>query len=189
MFVTASDFNLKPYNIPNLDAVVNTFQAYANKKEKEALKSLLGLTLYEAFIDGLNEDYPEQRWLDLRDGAQYQYSLRTYEWVGMNEMLVPFVFSEWVRDDDSILTGVGTGKSKTENLTRLKPLRKISDAFNEYADKAGNRCEYRNTLYGFLHQEGLQGTFDDTFDDSFRDFIQYLSVNFKDPGHENTFGI
>lgn len=188
MFVTASDFQ-KPYNIPNLNAVVNTFPTYVEKKEKEALKSLLGLTLYESFVDGLDTDYPEERWINLREGHQYIYKSKTYEWVGMKELLVPYIYSEWVRDDDSILTGVGTAKSKTENAQRLKPLRKISDAYNDYARIAGNGCEHKNTLYGFLYQEGKAGTFDDSFDESFQTFVSYINVNFQDPGRVNPWGI
>lgn len=189
MFVTASDFARKEYSIPNLDSVINSFNSFIERREKEALKSLLGLTLYDSFIDGLDEDYPEERWLALKNGARYMYNGKEYEWVGMKELLIPYVYSEWVANDETILTGVGTGQSKTENLKRLKPVKKISDAFNDYSEKAGGCCEYKNTLYGFLYQEGQAGTFDNTFDESFQTFIEYLNVNFKEPGHMNAFGI
>lgn len=53
MFCTSSDFDLIPYNIPNVDKVVNTLTAYINQEEDKALKKLLGVTLYNAFIEGL----------------------------------------------------------------------------------------------------------------------------------------
>jgi len=36
MFVTASNFDTPPYNLPNLDKVVNTFSDYVNALEEEA---------------------------------------------------------------------------------------------------------------------------------------------------------
>lgn len=53
MFVTSSNFITPPYNIPNLDKVVNTFSNYVNALEEEALVKLLGRQLYKSFIDGL----------------------------------------------------------------------------------------------------------------------------------------
>jgi len=50
MFCTAADFDLVPYNIPNLNLVVNTFQEYINGHEQKALKRLLGVSLYNEFI-------------------------------------------------------------------------------------------------------------------------------------------
>lgn len=57
MFVTASNFDTPPYNLPNLDKVVNTFSDYVNALEEEALVKLLGRQLYKSFIAGL-EDLP-----------------------------------------------------------------------------------------------------------------------------------
>lgn len=54
MFVTASDFNLPPYQIPGLDKVANTFTAFIDKVERKYLLEVLGSNLYNAFINGLN---------------------------------------------------------------------------------------------------------------------------------------
>lgn len=51
-FVTASDFNLIPYNIPNLTGN-NSFSPFVVREEADVLKKLLGLLLYNAFIEGL----------------------------------------------------------------------------------------------------------------------------------------
>lgn len=54
MFVTASNFDLPPYNIPGLDKVADTFLAFVTKMEKKYLLEVLGSNLYNAFINGLN---------------------------------------------------------------------------------------------------------------------------------------
>lgn len=51
MFVTASDFDLHPYQIPNMP--VNTFPAYVSEQEKDILIKLLGSDFYTAFVNGL----------------------------------------------------------------------------------------------------------------------------------------
>lgn len=54
MFVESTDFDVEPYNIPNLASVINSFNAYVATKEEEALRQLLGNLLYDAFIEGLD---------------------------------------------------------------------------------------------------------------------------------------
>lgn len=52
MFVVATDFDLEPYNIPNLNGS-NSFEPYVSIKEEMALRELLGNVLYDRFIAGL----------------------------------------------------------------------------------------------------------------------------------------
>ena len=54
MFTTASDYDLIPYNIPNLASIPNAFQPYVDAKEEEILIKLLGRPLYNEFIAGLD---------------------------------------------------------------------------------------------------------------------------------------
>jgi hypothetical protein len=188
MFVTAADFNLIPYSIPNVEAN-NSFQDYVDSAEKMVLESLLGISLYDAFVEGLNTDYPEERWIDLRDGANYEIgvTLKKYRWVGMKKMLTPYIYQEWLSDTWDNHTGIGIVKGKGENAKVINPGRRIASAYHMFSTIAGKHCERRNTLYGFLTQMGISGTFDDTFDDSFSSFEEYLNFSFKDPGSKNTF--
>jgi len=52
MFVVATDFDLEPYSIPNLESN-NSFAAYVAEKEETALRQFFGNTLYDEFIVGL----------------------------------------------------------------------------------------------------------------------------------------
>lgn len=58
MFVTIQDFVEPPYELPNIDAN-ERFPTYSDKQEKEMLRKILGLLLYEAFIIGV-ENLPEE---------------------------------------------------------------------------------------------------------------------------------
>lgn len=55
MFVTASDYTIPPTDIPSLDKVPTLFQAFVDQEEDKYLREVLGDSLYEAFIDGLND--------------------------------------------------------------------------------------------------------------------------------------
>lgn len=53
MFVTAEDFDVPPFDLPNLGQVNNSFTEYIDEQEEAELSKLLGVTLWEAFKDGL----------------------------------------------------------------------------------------------------------------------------------------
>lgn len=50
MFVTAADFNLQPYNFPNLDKVPTNFAAFIAQEEERNLRELMGNILYDEFV-------------------------------------------------------------------------------------------------------------------------------------------
>lgn len=52
MFVLSSDFDVPPFNLPNLDDN-NSFADYVEAAEAEILKKLLGKTIYDQFVAGL----------------------------------------------------------------------------------------------------------------------------------------
>lgn len=53
MFVTAEDFDLQPYNIPNLDKVEDNFASFIDREEEKRLRKLFGNMFYDAFVAGL----------------------------------------------------------------------------------------------------------------------------------------
>lgn len=240
MFVTASDFDLIPYSIPNLDKKANTFAAYTDEQEAKVLKKLLGVTLYNSFVAGLaalpgkwvstaptviNQQYyygtdiwkaltvqtftapvagvdwelveEDNKWLKLRDGADYEYSSKTYHWDGMVTLLKPYIYSIWLRDTFDTHAGIGVVQGKSENADVIDPSTRIARAYNEYAGIAG-------VMRGRGYQPGLcYGSYDTRY----REFYEYynhentlygfLYANksdypnwcFKDPGLMNALGI
>lgn len=188
MFLLATDFDVIPYSIPNLTGN-NSFPDYVDAHEEEILKSILGKSLYDAFVAGLEEEYPEDRWIDLRDGGEYVYSDKTYEWVGMVKLLRPYIYAMWLRDTFDTHAGIGVVQGKAENAKVLNPGKRIARAYNVFSNLVGCDWRLKGTLYGFLIQTGESGTFDDTFDETFQSFKAYLDFNFKEPGLMNTFNI
>lgn len=201
MFVTADDFNLIPYNIPNLQQVANTFPLYVEAKERVILVKLLGLQLYTDFVAGLNAlppqwqaapakyDIDEQvvygasiwksliddnrsepvegtdwtkvednKWLTLKLGTTYGINSVASVWVGMKRMLVPYIYSVWLRDTFDSHSGVGIVEAKAENSAVKSPAIRIVRAFNEFAMIAGtsdNAFDYdaydNDTLAAFIN--------------------------------------
>jgi hypothetical protein len=171
MILTEADFDLPPYNIPNLQKVLNTFESYRDLKEEEVLRFLLGDDIYDAFkagIVGVDEDDIAQRWKDLRDGASYTYLGKTYRYTGLKKLLIPYFYSEWVNDHWKPFSGIGVITPKGENATVKYPLQNIMNSWNEFCFLAGSsigtgynhfhyghhyhyRRSYKyGTLYGYL---------------------------------------
>ena len=94
-FVTASDFDLIPYNLPNLSGN-NAFSPFVLREEGEVLKNLLGLLLYNAFTAGLAA-LPNV-WAtgtDYDTGAQVVYGNNVYTSAIDNNPSTPGVNSDW----------------------------------------------------------------------------------------------
>lgn len=168
MILTEADFDLPPYNIPNLQKVKNTFESYRDLKEEEVLRFLLGDDIYDAFklgIVGIEEDDIEQRWKYLRDGVSYTYFGKSYRYTGLKTLLKPYFFAEWVEDHWKPFSGIGVVTPKAENATVKYPLKNIINAWNEFCFLAGTglsfnfydryhhnprHSNYIGTLYGYL---------------------------------------
>lgn len=56
---------------------------FIEKYEQEFLQDLFGYPLYKALINGLSQVSVEQRWLDILEGAEFQYNARTRKWKGL----------------------------------------------------------------------------------------------------------
>lgn len=212
MFVTASNFDTAPYNLPNLDKEVNSFSDYSDAIEREALLRLLGRQLYKAFTEGLaalpgaydeetatviNQEYVYgnkiwkaltmttgvfpvagadwelveiNKWLELKNGAEYDYGSKTWMWEGMVKLFTPYVYKCYLRDNIERFTGSAVVVPSNENSQIVSPARLISRAHNDYAERCGllrgypsgsyrweQWCElysYEDTLYGFLTAKG-----------------------------------
>ena len=147
----ATDFIDKPYQIPNQEESPE-FEAFIARWEAKLLKALLGLDLYNAFINDLAEATPLAIYTDLRDGDEYQWEGETFEWVGMVEMLRPAIYSEWIKQTHRHLTTSGMiGATGQQNTQVLDPMPDIVEKWNEYAMHAGVDYSIENTLYGFMY--------------------------------------
>ena len=175
MFVVATDFDGLPFSLPKIEES-NDFDIFLAAEEEKLLRQLLGHMLYDDFIEGLAEEYPLQKWTDLKEGATYTCDSNTYKWVGLEGkrgLLVPYIYAMWVRENNPFFTAIGTVSSKTENATVISNSHKVVNAFNQMSILAGYDYSQRNTLYGFL-----KNNTDD-----------YGEVEFCSPGTMNIFNL
>jgi hypothetical protein len=197
MFLTAEDFNVLPYRLVNIDKADNGFYPFLDEQEEEILRKILGGSLYEAFVNGLytdgdistpiDEDNIEQRWKDLRDGALYSYNNRTsWKWEGMQKLLKPYIFSQWVDAKAIQLAESGAMIAQAENSDVVSPAYMIVKGYNKFSTLVGNYCSLQNTLYGFLYNS--EDTYTDSMGEDYTDIQTYLSEQFQSPGKINTFG-
>lgn len=121
MIIDASYFVGK-LNLPgagNTEGLAN-INLFINDYEDEYLQKVLGYDLWKAFVAGLLEVVPEQKWLDLLEGKEFQYKGRTRKWIGFVPLSTGSSFSiddnnrkELVVDGPGAFDPVGGSASMT----------------------------------------------------------------------------
>ncbi len=124
--VTASDFDIPPYAIPNLDKVANTFPAFVAEQQEEILLEVLGSNLYTAFSEGL----------DALPG----------EWIGTN--------GTGYSIDDLVVYGNDIWKSLADTNLNNTPEEGVNWTISEDGNrwlllKNGNTYTYNDKVYRF----------------------------------------
>ena len=176
LFVDELDFFYAPYNVPNQNEKVS-FQNYLQVKEEEILLKLFGYKLWDAFEAAIIAGSPAQKWVDLRDGKTYTYGGETYKYYGLNDLLVPVIYSWWLKDNFDKHTNIGIGLNVKDDFTLISPATRISRAYNRFAEKVGSVTNYKNTLWGFLKAN----------EDTYTDWDEF--EDFQEPGTLNIFNI
>ena len=176
LFVDEYDFIYTPYKVPN-QSESTSFQTYLAVKEEDILKALMGWEFWAEFWAAITGVAPAQKYIDIRDGAEYTYGGETFKYEGLNDFLVPAIWAHWQRDNAFKVTNIGVGINTKTDFTNLNPGNVISRAYNEYSYKVGNEECYRNTFWGFMQANYATYTAWEAFED------------FNDPGTLNSFGI
>ena len=68
MSIIDTTYFVKDISLPNTDANENSIQGFIDLIEPVVLRDCLGEDLKNAFVAGLAEPSPAQKWIDLRDG-------------------------------------------------------------------------------------------------------------------------
>lgn len=150
MFLTLSDFNARPYRIPNQQESPD-LQPFIDDREEEILLCLLGYEMHAEFVANVDTSDVEQKWIDLRDGKTYTYSGNLYKYAGIVDMLRPAVYAEWIDSGAYKLTNVGyiQNNAPKESQVLDHEVFKV-EAWNRYIKKAYDCGSQRNTWYGFM---------------------------------------
>jgi hypothetical protein len=126
--------------LPNLGEVPNTFQDTMDRYEEESLKSLLGYQLYNAFIAGIAEETPDQKWLDLRDGVEFTFDFCgetiTQKWNGLINaekvsLISYYVYYQYRYENISTTTSINDVQGMPENATKVNDTRKMVYAWDK----------------------------------------------------------
>lgn len=142
--------------LPQINAPVNigvsvehpvsvALQQLIDEKEPEVLIELLGYQLYKDFIAGLAETGPAQKWLDLKNGAEYTDERgKLHKYNGIKNIITRYVYYWYLRQQATNTNGVGEAINDTENSTRTSPAQKQTTAWNDMVS-------YVKSCYCFIH--------------------------------------
>lgn len=122
---------------------------------------------------------PDNVWLLLKNGDTYQFCNSKYFWKGIKQMLVPGIYSKWLQATYDNHSNYGISLANIENANPISPSTRITNAYNEMIRQAGNLCDQRGTLYGYVVQKNLlDARFAEVYV-NFTSFSAYLSQTFS----------
>ena len=156
MIIDPTDFDVKPYLIPNQEEN-RDFLEWLEAKEDELARMILGNELWEEFDATVNGSGTiDEIYEALRDGATYDYNGRNYRYAGWVDMIRPGIFSEWLPETTYKLTNIGYVENNAADKSKL-----IEDQYqfqvhhwNKFVSKVGYQYPYgyncRDSFYGFM---------------------------------------
>src|SRR5580765_75072 len=138
------------------------------------------------------QDMGFNKWVALKVGDSYVLDKRKYDYIGMKEMLKPFMYIQWLTEQaTSVVTMGGVVTSNAENSNNACPGVKIGQAWDDFRVYAGQRFELNNQgdLYRYLYVNGAN-YFADVQTEGDSDFTGYLNNHWPyDIGDMNEFDI
>jgi len=148
-------------DIPNTGepAVLADLNRAIEQFEYEVLVDLLGYRLYKQFIDGLDQPAPEQKWKDLRDGAEFSFEFCdvtvTTKWEGLvnqakRSLIAYYVFYKKLNIDMVSAAGVGgVVQTLTENAEMVSPVNVLVRTWNKMLRLYGDIDDRDQNQYYF----------------------------------------
>lgn len=144
--------------VPNLnrEEIEGQLNDYINLHEPDYREKTLGYQLNKEFQAGLEEVTIDEKWANLRDGAEYLDSCgKTQKWKGFNNSLKEspiayYIYFNLVREDNNPLSSTGVIFTNNENSSRITPLFKTVDAYNymvRYNRKLAEFIEANEDIY------------------------------------------
>lgn len=121
---------------------------YITDYQEEILIDLLGYPLYKLFIAGLEEQNPAQKWLDLRDGAEFSFDFNgktvTCKFAGVSKIVAYYIYLKFRNENESFFSGQNQVKSDSENSIPADFTEVIVPKFNKMVQLYGRipRCYY-----------------------------------------------
>lgn len=120
MIVVNSDF-IGRYELALDKFNVDKIDYYIDKYEKKYLIQLLGVDLYNLFIDDLdvNNEPVTSKYITIYEALNYDNNGSIITSDGIKEMLLGFIFYHYTNDNTQLQTPIGTTSAKAENSNVL----------------------------------------------------------------------
>lgn len=158
MILDTSDFDDRPYRIPNQEES-RDFIEFIEQKEEEILTQLFGYQFFNELNEAINSsgELP-QIWLDFRDGCKYDSGGKTYNYRGLVYLLVPAIYSLWIDKNAMKFTNIGyVNNNAPQQSTPIDNEPFVVQAWNDYCARTGGSCaanhrftwNHQNTFWGF----------------------------------------
>lgn len=129
------EINIAQLSQPAVQAALTLF---IEKREPEYLEKALGYEFYQLFTAGITAE--EQRYEDLRDGAEYNNSDgHLKKWKGLittdkRSPIANYIYYWHMRDNVTFTAGTGEKEGKSDNAGNASPAIKMIRAWNEMVD-------------------------------------------------------
>ena len=122
-------------------AVIASVNLFIKKYEDEFLAKLLGYPLFKLFKAGIAAETPDQRYLDIKTGVEYEYSGHLNKWRGLTfesdglkrSPIANYVYWFYMKDNASFTMGAGEVKPENSTSENVSPKLKMIRAWNEMA--------------------------------------------------------
>lgn len=146
MIVSLKQFEKGIYRIPgalkapNGDDRSDTILEYIEKFEKDILIDGLGILLYKEVVDSFeltNGVYTlkataTQAIKDLVNGVTYTNEGLEVQWEGLEPLLVPYVYAEYLANTQDILTNLGVKMPDAINTENVSAQPRYAKAYREF---------------------------------------------------------
>lgn len=111
---------------------INDIQEYIDEHEPIILRRILSYALYKEFSAALEGGSPAQKWIDLRDGAEYNDACGDLEkYDGISLIIADYVYYNIIASIQTNATDSGVVSAGLENAGITSPRTKLVFAWND----------------------------------------------------------
>lgn len=146
MITKVSSFQKEPYYIPNVQSlnvdspcINEELSSIIDRYEDEFLIRALGVKLFNEFRLAESNIESASIWSTFIHGEDYEYNGDTYQWKGVCDLLVKYIYCKYLEIDEFELTTVGVVKNDANNARSASYNKKYIRIWGEFlADYQGN---------------------------------------------------
>jgi len=141
----------------SISKVLDTeFASFLERKEKEFLRAVLGVTLFNLFYVEIKKPSPDAKWTKLFAGSDYYLGGEDAYFEGLKQGLICYCYVHWLKDRSTINVSSGNVATKQNNADTVAPIGHFVAAQNKCIDNAvecalfidANAADYPNHVPG-----------------------------------------